>query len=185
MIENYHTVMDKYAVVSDIHGDSGMLKMLINRAIKESAKAILCLGDIGLSQSADIVDSIRSSSLPFSIVRGNCDSAWDFSNVSMHMPPKYKTVELGDRTIFFTHGDSIKVWHDAPVHLLQNDIFAFGHTHVPILYRDDKSPWILNPGSASRPRCNCDPSMAFVTNEEIRIVSILTGMVLKKGLQWL
>jgi uncharacterized protein len=174
----YNGYMNKLVVFSDLHGDMDMLRMIIARAEKEKADTILCAGDLGIHHSTIIAQMIRSSSIPFLIVRGNCDSPWAFVDVQLPVPPIYRTVDFCSRSILLTHGDRIQSWYDAPAKLSNNDIFIYGHSHVAMLSHSDHTPYILNPGSASRPRDSHEPSFAVISEKDIAIKEILSGLTI-------
>jgi hypothetical protein len=177
--------MNKLVVFSDLHGDIDMLRMIIARAEKEKADSILCAGDLGIHHSTIIAHMIRTCAIPFSIVRGNCDSPWAFIEVQIPVPPIHLIIDFHSRKILLTHGDRIPSWDEAPAKLTENDIFIYGHSHVVMLEHSKHSPYILNPGSASRPRDQHEPSFAVITEKEISIREIVSGRVIpgySKGL---
>lgn len=171
--------MKKVVVFSDLHGDVNMLRLIIARAEKEKAELILFAGDLGIHHSTLIVHVIRNSSIPFLLVRGNCDSPWAFVDVQMTIPPRYQKIQFGSRIILATHGDVFSYWKDSPEKLSEEDIFITGHTHVAMLEHEDDSPYLLNPGSASRPRDDQEPSFAVISEKGIFIQEILSGITIK------
>lgn len=181
----YNNPMNKLVVFSDLHGDVDMLRMIIARSEKEEADFLLFAGDLGIHHSTIIAHMIRTSGIPFMIVRGNCDSPWAFVDVQMPVPPIYLTVDFSSRKILLTHGDRIPSWNDSPEKLSINDIFIFGHSHVAMLEHSIHTPYILNPGSASRPRDQHEPSFAVITEKDISIREIVSGRIIRgfsKGL---
>jgi len=170
--------MKKLVVFSDLHGDIDMLRMIIARSEKEDADSILCAGDLGIHHSTIIAHMIRTCSIPFVIVRGNCDSPWAFVDVQMPVPPIYLSVDFCSRKILLTHGDRIPSWDEAPEKLSINDIFIYGHSHVGMLEHSGHTPYILNPGSASRPRDEHEPSFAMITERDISIREIVSGRII-------
>ena len=59
------------------------------------------------------------------------------------------------KTVYMTHGDRFRVSYglDRLKYRAEEqhaDIAMFGHTHVPLLEMSGR-PWIMNPGSLSRP----------------------------------
>ncbi len=156
-----------------------MLRLIIARAEKEKADLILFVGDLGIHHSTLIVHVIRNSSIPFLLVRGNCDSPWAFVDVQMTIPPRYQKIQFGSRIILATHGDVFSYWKDSPEKLSKEDIFITGHTHVAMLEHEEDSPYLLNPGSASRPRDDQEPSFAVISEKGIFIQEILSGITIK------
>ncbi|MEA5032430.1 MAG: YfcE family phosphodiesterase [Sphaerochaeta sp.] len=170
--------MNRIFVFSDLHGNGDALKMLLSRASEEKCDHIICAGDLGLDRLGQYRDILRSLQIPFSMVRGNCDSVWTFSEAGFSIPPKYTVLNLGDRIVFVTHGDAIPSWNAAPIPLSEKDIFISGHTHIASVTKSSTGPTVMNPGSASSPRDNRPPSYAVVTNREILIKALGSRRIL-------
>ncbi|MGY3749542.1 metallophosphoesterase [Vagococcus acidifermentans] len=130
----------KYLVVSDNHGDRGILTDLLNTYQGKVDYMFHC-GDSELSSTDDLWQH-------FHVVKGNTDYADDF--------PLTQTVDTGMDKVFLTHGHRYSVnmtlgdlmFAAAEV---DADICLFGHTHKlgvemmgDVLY--------LNPGSILSPR---------------------------------
>lgn len=171
--------MNRIFVFSDLHGDGDALKMLLSRVSEESCDHIICAGDLGLDRLGQQRNLLQGLAIPFSMVRGNCDSVWTFSEAGFPIPPKYTILNLGVRTVFVTHGDTIPIWNAAPISLLENDIFISGHTHIALVTQSSTGPYIINPGSASSPRDNRPPSYAVITNREILVKALVSRRVLE------
>ena len=172
--------MNKILVFSDLHGDIDSLALLLKRVREEHVDCMLCAGDLGLDRLGMHRESLRSLTIPFFVVRGNCDSPWVFAETGFIVPTRYYMEHLGERTICMTHGDVIQDWKAFPFPMDERDIFISGHTHVALLDKKRGSPIMLNPGSASSPRNNRAPSYAIVENHNISIKEIRTGRIMKK-----
>jgi len=165
-------------VFSDLHGDVDNFRMLLDRYKEEEAGLILCAGDLGLERVGSIMLILRNSHIPFVMVRGNCDSSWAFIEAEVPVPPRYRTITFGSRTIAMTHGDLDTSWQSAPVRLTSSDIFITGHTHIARLDHPAESPWMLNPGSASRPRNSRHCSYAVISDAGIAVKKLKNGKIL-------
>lgn len=107
------------------------------------ADEIWHLGDVC---AASLLERVRAVGPPVTIVRGNCDSYFDWPLV----------VDL-DR-----HGVRCRLVHIPPERPPANvDLLLHAHTHVP---RDEKrgSVRFLNPGCVTRPNRGAPPSIAFL-----------------------
>lgn len=166
--------MTKFLVCSDLHGDPIALDLLLKRMVEERADHLICAGDIGINHLGAQRDRLRQLSIPFTLVGGNCDLGWAFSEAGFQIPPRYTTVKMGTRTLFITHGHFITSWREAPLNLFSHDIFISGHTHIASLKHPKGAPILLNPGSASSPRNHQPPSYALITETEISIRSLDT-----------
>ena len=126
--------MKQIIVVSDSHGDDGVLKEVLKHY--PNANAYLHLGD-----SEDLPENL----FPFISVKGNND---------YFIQDESKIVEIEDIRIYMCHGH--KMYLSIENMLLKAkskkvDIFLYGHTHVPF-YQKIENIIILNPGSLSYPR---------------------------------
>ena len=126
-------------VLSDSHGNTYNLRQAI--LSHPEADRIIFLGDG--ERDIDAV-SEEIGARPLTAVRGNCDS-------SFSMLPENEIIEIGDHTVFCTHGYVEKVKYGIGLLLekaerLGADIVLFGHTH----YQEtdyDNGIYIMNPGS--------------------------------------
>ncbi|MGE0073931.1 MAG: metallophosphoesterase [Sphaerochaetaceae bacterium] len=171
--------MDRIFVFSDLHGNGDALKMLLSRASEESCDHIICAGDLGLDRLGQHRNLLQGLKIPFSMVRGNCDSVWTFSEAGFSIPPKYTVLNLGNRIVFVTHGDAIPSWYAAPTPLSEKDIFISGHTHIAFVTQTSTGPVVMNPGSASSPRDNRPPSYAVITDREILVKALVSRRVME------
>jgi putative phosphoesterase len=111
------------------------------------ADEIWHLGDVC---SERILDELRAITPRVTVVRGNCDSNFDWPLIVdfvrgkkrfrlQHLPPEPRTLS-GPGNI---------------------DVVLHGHTHVP---RNEKraAVWFLNPGCVTRPNRGAAPSVAWL-----------------------
>lgn len=153
----------RVAIGSDIHGSSEAFHALVMQAQAHGAECLWLAGDLGIEE----LDPADLSALPLTLVRGNCDSSWDFSEAGRPLPPLFQRFSHEGHTVLMTHGDR---WPSPYGFSLQSgDLFIFGHIHAPRLYRDKEGIYILNPGSTTYPRHGSDPSWALLDGKTIEI----------------
>lgn len=173
--------MKPWVVFSDLHGDQKRLTQVLELAVAEEAELLLFAGDLGSHALTSHYGLLEECKIPFLPVRGNCDPPWLYSDLNLPIPPRYRLLERDGCKIFITHGDIISSWQEAPVTLTAQDFFIYGHTHRLHLSQSPHAPWLLNPGSASSPRNKYHPSIAFLRETGVSIVSLISGEVLKEA----
>ncbi|MFA6689158.1 MAG: metallophosphoesterase family protein [Sphaerochaetaceae bacterium] len=171
MTAENHSDIQTIIVASDIHGAHEALERLMEYAAQANADLLVLAGDTCPACSTAIVRSIWYSSIPVLMVRGNCESPWDFQEAGLPIPPIYRTERFGERTLLVTHGDRFPSPAGLPVHLSENDLFVCGHTHRPVIRHEEGRPWILNPGSTTYPRSSEGATFALVDGDGISIRS--------------
>ena len=163
-------------VFSDLHGNVGQLKKVLERIELEEATHVFFAGDLGLAKMREYKDLFYSIEQEFTSIRGNIDPPWVFMNEGIRVPLLYTFITFEKRTIGITHGDYFPSWEDIPVELNSDDIFIMGHTHIPVLRHLPNQPIELNPGSVSEPRSIQPESYAIITPKIIQIKSLETGL---------
>jgi putative phosphoesterase len=111
--------------------------------LARDADEIWHLGDVCAEW---VLDELRAIGAPVTVVRGNCDSNFDWPLV----------VDL------VRAGKKIRLQHIPPERPPKDvDIVLHGHTHVP---RNEKRSgvWFLNPGCVTRPNRGEAPSVAWL-----------------------
>ncbi len=136
----------KILLISDVHGRIDKLDECLKKEI-ENVDAVIFTGD-GIKDVEDF--SFVYSSVPFYMVKGNCDF---FSNY-----PYEKTIDLNGHRLFITHGHQYSV--KSTLGLLINkakeddiDIVLYGHTHI-MNFENVEGINIINSGSLSSERSN-------------------------------
>jgi putative phosphoesterase len=107
------------------------------------ADEIWHLGDVCAER---ILDELRVITSRITVVRGNCDSNFDWPLI----------VDLA------RGGKRFRLQHIPPERPPENvDVVLHGHTHVP---RNEKRAgvWFLNPGCVARPNQGAAPSVAWL-----------------------
>ncbi len=145
-------------VLSDTHGSYAALDAVLRR--HTDADMILHLGD-GEREVQTYLNAHPDIAPRFHYYMGNCDSG-------IYAPTKKEeslTLPYNHR-LFATHGHRYGVKYSTTrlyLSALENhcNIALFGHTHVSLTeYRD--GTYIINPGSAARPRDGKSPSYARI-----------------------
>lgn len=134
----------KIIVFSDTHGVNYPMKEVMR--LHQNADLFLHLGD----GAPDFVTLCQSYGVPYAAVRGNCDFCSDL--------PLEMTLNLGGKTIYFTHGHSYGVKSVlSPLRRRGEeegaDLILYGHTHTPFLdyYSEGEHPYyVMNPGTLGR-----------------------------------
>lgn len=163
------TEIQTILVASDIHGSHEALDQLLQYAQTYHADLLILAGDTCPACSTAIVKGIWYSPVPILMVRGNCESPWEFQAAGLPIPPIYRTETFGDRTILVTHGDRFPSPVGLPVSLGERDIFICGHTHQPRIDHEPGRPWHLNPGSTTYPRTSAGATFALIDKNGISI----------------
>ena len=148
----------RLGIISDTHGNTDAIDSIL--AQEQQASLWLHAGDL----APDAVYLEETYDVPAMKVTGNCD--WTGRGV-----PEETVVEASGHKIFLTHGHiygaRFSVEQIARAAWAADcDIAVYGHTHTAQILRltdADKVLWLLNPGSASRPRDDMRPS--FMTLE--------------------
>ena len=147
--------MTTIGIISDNHGD---WSPNIAKAL-EGVDAIIHAGDIGSYQIISKMESIA----PTTAVLGNTDG---------DLPIKESEVtNIGKKKFFIQHivdPHQLEVPLRARLDKVNPDVVVFGHTHKPFC-ETLGSILFLNPGSVTRPRGQCSPSMVrlVINNEKI------------------
>ncbi len=141
----------KILVMSDSHGRTKNVHKIIEK--EENLDMIIHLGD----EYSDFEEIQSVYDITSHGVKGNTDYFCD--------GPLHKVIELMDKKIFICHGHKYGV--KSNLDMLRSlaeengfDIVLYGHSHVPHI--EEKSVFILNPGSISQPRTEPHPSYAIL-----------------------
>lgn len=149
----------RWMIVSDLHGSAAVCQQLLQDYVREKADRLLLLGDLlyhgprnPLPEGYDpkrCVELLNEHRDQILCVRGNCDAEVDQMVLSFPIMADYVMLQLGQRTVFATHGH---LWHpEHPPLLPPGYILLTGHTHHAVC---DIYPQFLylNPGSPSLPK---------------------------------
>ena len=149
----------KVLVISDTHGDSGIIRMLLE-CYKHNVQTVVHLGD----NVKDLMQfDLDYPAINFVAVAGNCDFYGGL--------PKERILTVGDvvtRRVLLLHGHSLNVksgYDRLMYHAQEREVDAclFGHSHMPFVHVHEsvflldgeeitRRLFFMNPGSASEPR---------------------------------
>ena len=145
----------KILIISDTHGRLENLYRVLE--IEKPVDNLLHLGDFSRDQ-----DEIRAAAeCACAFVRGNCDWCCDERDT--------RDFGLFDHRIHMEHGHMLPdsfAGIAAKAAGLGADIIMYGHTHMPLVHRQN-GVYIVNPGSLSKPRqSDRRPSYIIMTIED-------------------
>ena len=153
----------KIGLVSDSHGDTMALDMMLQTPEGAEAECWLHAGDF--VRDAEYLEMVSGKKVY--MVAGNGD--WPYSKA-----PDDLLVELAGHKILLTHGHEHGVRYDTST-LAQNaanmgaDMAVYGHTHIVDITPPGKpGVLVLNPGSIARPRDEAFGSFMLVELEKGR-----------------
>ena len=137
----------KIGLVSDSHGSSGDLDLMLAQSAARDVKIWLFAGDVALD--AEYLDMVTPPEVEVIKVAGNND--WPGTSL-----PDYETLDVAGHTILLTHGHIFGVNYGRQklamaAHDVGADIAVYGHTHVAENV-EINGITVLNPGSIARPR---------------------------------
>lgn len=133
-------------LISDTHG---LLRPEIP-GIFSGVDLIVHAGDVG----GGVLEALGKIA-PVEAVSGNID---DRSNP---MLPRQRSLPVGRLMLHVSHGDELG--HPTPERLLARyagEILVYGHTHKPLIFRDDHGRLVVNPGAAGPRRFKAEPTVA-------------------------
>jgi len=159
-------VAPTFLITSDIHGSLRVLERLFDKARTFNVDAILIAGDL-CPPDNPLFSALLHQEIPIHLVRGNCDSSYEFSSAALPLPPLvWKTAWKG-RELVMTHGDRFPSPYG--LDLKKGDIFLYGHTHVPKVQQNAEGILMINPGSPTYPRTSLGPSYAILDGEGVSV----------------
>jgi putative phosphoesterase len=126
----------KILVVSDTHGNHQTLTKVLEET---GAEMLIHLGD----EISDALLLETMVAIPVIKVPGNCDHR--------STEPRDLLKSIADRKVFITHGDLYKVKTGLnrlvdKAKELKASIALFGHTHMPLIQKED-GVLLINPGT--------------------------------------
>lgn len=174
--------MTRLLIASDIHGCLHATQQITTHFEQGGYDYLILLGDIlnhgprnPLPAQYDpigVANRLNHFAEKIIAVRGNCDSEVDQALLHFPMLAEYNQLLVDGRRLFLCHGHTWSVDHLPP--LTRDDLFCFGHIHLPKLEQTEQC-WVLNPGSAAMPRDNHPPSFACVTSEQMSVLERASG----------
>ena len=136
--------------VSDIHGNIECFQTVISIFKEKEFDKLIFLGDTAASNVEDneiMANALNQLQSKVEVIRGNCDNALFETRLDFEI---FDTDNLyvGENVITITHGNGFDAYHLPPY---CGNVFIQGHTHVPMLVREN-GMILANPGSIARPR---------------------------------
>lgn len=188
----------KYFIFSDIHGSATTCAQALEQCRKHECDMIICLGDIlyhgarnpipeGYDNPA-VCAMLNPLSGMLLTCRGNCDAEVCEMVLDFPVMQDRSMIVDGNTRILCTHGHVISPAKDDGTPLVAGsklppksgwDILLYGHTHVPVLYRDSQNRIICNPGSITFPKGGSEKGYAIYENGTVRLYN-LNGDLLKE-----
>jgi len=168
----------KYLIVSDIHGSAYYAKKVMHAFHSHQCDYILLLGDIlyhgprnPLPKEYDpktVIALLNEVKDKIIACRGNCDSEVDQMVLDFTIQNTTQVVIEEDYRIFLTHGH---IYHPEylPQGISANDIFLFGHIHIPIM-ETKNNIHIINPGSIALPKENNPHTFGILENNTFTLI---------------
>ncbi len=179
----------KLVFISDIHGSKSALEKTLAGISEEKWDRIIILGDAlyhgprnplpddySPAEVASILNTIQGS---ITAVRGNCDAEVDQMLIDYPMMEDYAILVDSERKFFLTHGHIYNP-EILPV-LSKGDVFAFGHTHVPVAEKKD-GLYFFNPGSISIPKGGFPASYGIFRDSKLSVVSLEGETLMECGI---
>lgn len=162
-------------VCSDIHGSSRAGNLIKDLDNKYNFDKIIVLGDFLYNGPRNkvptdydpnyLIGVFNSLKDKIIAVRGNCDADVDLMVLDFAIP-KYKQIEFNEKTFFLTHGDVEELYDFEPN---DNEIIMKGHTHLPIMRKNESGGITLNPGSMTFPKGKLNKSYIII-DEDIKMI---------------
>ena len=165
-------------IASDIHGDAGCCRAMLNAFESEKAEKALLLGDIlyhgprndipeGYAPK-DVIKMLNDVADKLLCVRGNCDTEVD--QMVLSFPVLSDTAFVydceADLTLFMSHGHKYSPDNMPPI--TGRAVFLYGHTHLLGKVEKNGIPCV-NPGSVSLPKGGNPKTYAIYENGSITI----------------
>lgn len=148
----------KILIASDLHGSTRASEKIIELDEQYHFEKVILLGDINYSGARNVppldyypisvCENLSKIKDKLTLIRGNCDSRVDEFVLKIKFEDLIETELNGHRTVL-THGD---LYNESNLVLNKNDIFMYGHTHIYVLEKSEKSYFVLNPGSLTLPK---------------------------------
>ena len=158
-------------IISDSHGNTASLEMVISAVGQKNIDMIIFLGDI--VRDADYLETMYFPVRVVSVLGNNdlfCDGDYE------------RVIDFDGHRLFICHGHTQGVSHgteklEATARAKGCVAALYGHTHQNKLEKKDDGFIILNPGSTSRPR-GTKASYAVLESENGKLSAVIVDWVL-------
>lgn len=173
----------KIVFFSDAHGSVNSIRQLKGHIDRINPDCIAFLGDAlyhgprnriksdyDPRGTADIFNGMKDRIIA---VRGNCDSEVDQMMFAFPILSEYSNLFDNARRFFMSHGHH---WsHEKLPPLPAGSVFAFGHTHIPKISRNDDGIILFNPGSISLPKNDMPDSFGLYDGCRLSVLNLITS----------
>ena len=173
----------KYVIASDLHGSSYWCEKLLHYFEKCGAEKLLLVGDLLYHgprnpfpekyDTKQVYEQLNERKAQLLCVRGNCDSEVDQMVLEFPMMDNYRTLPLGERTLYLTHGHLHEAEKPA-IPLQSGDLQVNGHFHVPTFKRLENGVLYANCGSVGLPKDGSPHSCMVLTEDAIEWIDLST-----------
>ena len=160
----------KIMICSDVHGSKRAGDLISKLDRENNFDKIIILGDFLYNGPRNkvpvdydpnyLIGVFNSLKEKIIAVRGNCDADVDLMVLNFEIP-KQKEVNFENKNWCLTHGDVETIFNNQPNN---SEIYLKGHTHLPLLYKNEYGGIVINPGSMTFPKGKLDKS--FVIYDE-------------------
>ena len=167
----------KVLIISDIHGSSDQLEVVLNTPFDYDH--VILVGDLmyhgprnpilGDYNPQGVADQLNAITKPITAVRGNCDSEVDQMLLDFKMMQDYSQLVIDNKTIFVTHGHILEPEKDAEGTLA--NLFISGHTHITFI-DEYETQTVMNPGSISMPKGGHPATYAILDDHNIKVLTL-------------
>lgn len=168
----------KILIMSDIHGNYENLNNVLKN---ESFDKLIILGDLfsygfnyNNKDENNILNLLSNYKDTIILIKGNCDENISYEEFGL-FAHDIISLHLNNHVVTLTHGN---IYSKGFLPNYHGDIFASGHTHVPMLLKEQGTIY-LNPGSIGKPRGGSDKSYAIFEDNKIEIKTI-DGKIIKE-----
>lgn len=194
----------KYFICSDLHGSASACQKVIENFYNLNCDKILLLGDVlyhgprndlpaGYAPKK-VIELLNPLAQAITACRGNCDAEVDQMVLNFDVSRDYFYFTEDKLQIFGSHGhiyapllanDKLPAGCESasknaiPFPVINQAVFLYGHTHVPVLEKNPMGYLVCNPGSTSIPKGGSEPGFAILENHKISLHN-LQGQVLKE-----
>ena len=175
----------KLFLLSDIHGSYSDCTSALDKFEKSSADYLVILGDIlyhgprnplPKDYAPDLVfENLNKYTDKIIAVRGNCDAEVDQMVLHFNISNDYDFLALKDRLVYLSHGH-IYSPENLPPGFNSDDVFAFGHIHLPIAEKVNDY-YLANPGSCSMPKDGYPKSYGIIDDHGIYIFDFTDKLI--------
>ncbi len=176
----------KLLIISDIHGSEDAVDKILQLTNKHDFSNIILLGDLlyhgprnPLPKSynpGNVLVKLNTLKNKIIAIRGNCDSEVDQMVLEFPIMDDYKIIDLFHRQLFISHGHIYNP-ENFPTQIKENDIFLFGHIHLPIATISQENIYLGNPGSITLPKENNPQSYGILDEQGFKIYSIEDNLI--------